>query len=154
DQQGAHVAHLTIIDHRERGLHAVEKLDHRHQPRRDIDLIGDVGLVGRDDRDAEHLAEAGCEDEEPHQWAHQRRYETLALMQEAQGLAPHDAVEADDIFGGREASRALIDGGGAHGARPPNWSEVPVRRMKAALISCAPASLSTLATSPRASTRT
>ena len=97
-QQGAHVAHLAVVDHRERGLHAVEELDHRHQSRRDIDLVEDVGFVGRDDGDAQHLAESGGEDEEPDQRPHQRGDEAFALMQEAQRLAPHDAVEAGGIF--------------------------------------------------------
>ena len=106
-QQRAHVAHLAVIDHRQRGLHAVEQLDHRHQSRRDIDLVEDVGLVGRDDGDAEHLAESGGEDEQPHQRPHQRRDKTLALMQEAQRLAPHDAVEAGDVFRQREPVSGL-----------------------------------------------
>ena len=94
----AHIAHLAVVDHRERGLHAVKQLDHRHQSGRDIDLVEDVGLVWRDDGDAEHLSKAGGEDEQPHQRPHQCGNEALALMQEAQSFPPHDTVQAGDIL--------------------------------------------------------
>ena len=97
-QQGTHIAHLAVVDHRERRLHAVEELDHRDQAGRDIDLVENIGFVWRDDGDAEHLTEAGSEDEQPHQRPDQRRNKTFALMHEAQGLAPHNAVQAGDVF--------------------------------------------------------
>ncbi len=147
-QQSAHVAHLAVVDHRQRGLHAVEQLDHRHQSRRDIDLVEDVGLVGRDDGDAQHLAESGGEDEQPDQRPHQRGDEALALMQEAQRLAPHDAAEAGGILGEREAARRFVEGRGAHDA----GLRAPVRRMKAEFTSCAPVWLRTCDPSPCART--
>ena len=114
DQQHAHVAHLAVVDHRQRGLHAVEQLDHRHQSGRDIDLVQDIGLVRRNDRHAEDLAEAGGEDEQPHQRPHQRRDEALALMQEAQRLAPGDAAQADEILAEPEARASVAARGDAH----------------------------------------
>ena len=59
-----------------------------------IDLVEHVGLVGRDDGDAEDLAESGGEDEQPDQRPHQRGDEAFALMHEAQRLAPDDAGQA------------------------------------------------------------
>ena len=73
------------------------------RPGRDVDLVEDIGLVRRDDRDAEDLAEAGGEDEQPYQRSDQRRDEALALVQESQRLAPGDAVQADEILAEREA---------------------------------------------------
>ena len=70
-----------------------------HRPGRDVDLVEDIGLVGRDDRDAEHLAKAGGEDEQPEQRPDQRGDEALALVQEAQPFAHQDALEADEIVG-------------------------------------------------------
>ena len=66
----------------------------------------------------EHLAEAGGEDEQPHQRPHERRQEPLALMQEAQHLAPHDAAEAGEIGCRSETARSIeIRAGGlAHAA--------------------------------------
>ena len=75
------------------------------EARRHVDLVEDVGLVGRDDRHAEHLAEAGGEDEQPDQRPHQRREEALALVQEAQHLAPDDAGKQADSRSGRGAGR-------------------------------------------------
>jgi hypothetical protein len=46
----------------------------------------------RDDRHAERLAEAGGENKQPNERAHQRRHEAFALMQIAQHLAPDDAL--------------------------------------------------------------
>ena len=43
------------------------------------------------------LAKAGGEDEQPDQRSDEGREKALALMQEAQHLAPHDAAEADEI---------------------------------------------------------
>src|SRR5262249_45339867 len=83
--------------HRERGLHAGEKQDHANEPGRDVDLVEHVGLVGWDDRHAEHLAEAGGENEEPEQRPHQRRDETFALVEEAQPFADQDALQAAEI---------------------------------------------------------
>jgi pyrroloquinoline quinone biosynthesis protein E len=37
DQQHTHIAHLPVVNHRERGLHAVEQLNHRQQSWRDVD---------------------------------------------------------------------------------------------------------------------
>ena len=68
----------------------------REQPGRDVDVVGDVGLVGRDDRNAERGAEAGGENNKPDQWPDQRGEEPLALLKEAQQLAPDDAHEGAD----------------------------------------------------------
>ena len=74
-------------------------LNKRIMPTRpgDENLVEHVGLVGRDDRDAEHLAKARGEDEKPHERAHERRQEPLALVQVAQHLAPDDAAEAREV---------------------------------------------------------
>jgi hypothetical protein len=45
--------------------HAVEQLDHHGEPRHDVDLVEHVGLVGRRDRQAQRVAKAGGEDEQP-----------------------------------------------------------------------------------------
>src|SRR5207253_7890766 len=52
DQQGAHVAHLAVVDHRERRLHPIEELDHRHQSWRD-----DPALQWDAIRSEEHTSE-------------------------------------------------------------------------------------------------
>src|SRR5262249_24363294 len=103
-QQRSHVAHLAVVHHGERGLHAVEQLDHHHQAGGYVFLVQDVDFVGRNDRDPEHLPESGGEDEQPYQRPHQRRDEALALVQKAQRLAPSDPLEADRIGGQRSGS--------------------------------------------------
>ena len=118
DEQGAHVAHFAVVNHRERRLHAVEKLDHRDKARHDIDLIEHIGLVRRDDRHAEDLAESGGENEQPYQRADERRHEALALMQEAQAFAPDDALGADEVLAQGEARAPdIFVGKGGHGLR-------------------------------------
>ena len=72
----------------------MEQEDDAEQPRHDIYLIGDVGLVGRNDRDPEHVVEAGGEHREPHQRTHQRRQQPSALLH-----------ELDDLPGGHGAQR-------------------------------------------------
>ena len=89
------------------------------RPGRDVDLVEDVGLVWRDDRDAEDLAEAGGEDEQPDQRAHQGGDEALALMHEAQCLPPGDAAQADQVLAEREAAPARCSTAGAHSGSPP-----------------------------------
>ena len=73
------------------------------RPGRDIDLVEDIGLVGRLNRHAEHVAEAGGEDEEPDQRPHQGGKEPLLLVDEAQQLALRDAGEADRVAGEPDA---------------------------------------------------
>ncbi len=65
-----------------------------HEARRDVDLVEHIGLVGRDDRHAEHLAEAGRKDEQPQQRPDQRRDEPFALVEKAQAFADQDALQA------------------------------------------------------------
>ncbi len=124
------VAHLPVVNHGERGLHAVEITDHRHQAGRDEDLIQHVGLVWRNDRYAEDLAEASGENEQPDQRPYQGRDEAFTLVQEAQRLAPGDAVQANEVLAGREAATA-DDRTGAHRDASP-ITEInplpPVRR--------------------------
>jgi hypothetical protein len=103
-QQHPHGADLPVIDHGEGGLHAVEELDHGREARRDVDLVEDVGLVRSGDRDAEHVAEAGGEDEQPDQRPDQRREEALLLIDEAKEFPAHDAAEADEIAAEGEAA--------------------------------------------------
>src|SRR5882724_195986 len=133
--QRAHTAHLAIVDHRERALHAIEQLDHADQAGRDVDLVEHVGLVGRDDGDAEHRAETRREDEQPHQRPHQCGEETAVLIHEAQHLPDEDAVEAAGV---------LDDG---HGF------PVPVSLVKAARMLGASAARATESESPWARTR-
>jgi len=71
----------------------VEQEDDAEQARHDIDLIGDVGLVGRDDRDAEHVVEAGGEHREPHQRPDQRRQQPPALLHEFDDLPHGDGAQ-------------------------------------------------------------
>jgi hypothetical protein len=78
-------------------LHAVEQLDHRDEAGGDVDLVGDVRLVGRDDGDAEGEAEAGGEDDQPDQWAHQRGKEAPTLVEKAQPFAPDDALQTAQV---------------------------------------------------------
>src|SRR5262249_7409195 len=111
---------------------------------------------GRNDGDAQHLAKPGGEDEQPHQRAHQRRNEALALMQEAQAFAPHDALEADRVLRKREPACGGDGGGGldGHAASPGSTVAPPwIRDVKAARISGALASATTRATGPCASNR-
>ena len=154
-EQGAHVAHFAIVDHGQRRLHAVEQLDQQHQSRRDVDFVEDVGFVGRDDGDTEHLPEPGGEDEEPYQRADERGHEPLALVQETQSFPPHDALEADRVLRRREAvrprKRGCVDGHEASSAVCDGSS--CVSRVKAARISCAPTASITCATGPCARTR-
>ena len=126
DQQRAHSAGFPVIDHRQRRLHAVEKLDHRDQPGRDIDLVKNVGLVGRNDRDAENLPEAGGKNKQPDQRPHQRGDEAFALMDEAQGFAPDDALHADQIL--RERRSDAVSGRFVGGGHPVVSSSLPDRR--------------------------
>src|SRR5262249_21705198 len=150
---GAHVAHLAVVDHRERRQHAVEHLDHRDEAGRDVDLVQHVSVVGRDDRHAEHLAEPGRKDEQPHQRAHQRRNEALALVQEAQALAPYDALEADRIVAQREPGRRA-DGSRSHAAAPAGaGAPFSTSAVKAARISGAPVMARMRATGPCARMR-
>ncbi|KAG1605643.1 hypothetical protein G6F44_013913 [Rhizopus delemar] len=74
-------------------------------------------------------------------------------MQKAQRLAPHDAVQADDVFRHREAASLRRDRRAAHGGGFPVRVAVPVRRMNAVLTSWAPASAITRDTGPCASIR-
>src|SRR5690606_17180946 len=105
DQQRAHVAHLAVVDHRERGLHAAEEKDHAGKPGRDINFVKNVGLVGWNDRDPQDLPEAGGEDEQPHQGAHKRGNKALALVQESQRLASEYAAHANEITRKAERTR-------------------------------------------------
>src|SRR5690606_20804174 len=93
DEERPHRPGLAVIDHREGGLHAVEELDHRDEAGGDVDLVEDVGDIGRRDREAEHRPETRREDEEPDERTDERREEPLALAQEPQRLAPDDAPE-------------------------------------------------------------
>ena len=103
DQERAHSPGFPVIDHRERRLHTVEKLYHRDQSGRDVDLVKHVGLIWWNDRDAEDLPKTGGKNEKPDQRAHQRRDEALALMDKAQRFTPDDAGHADKILRRREA---------------------------------------------------
>src|SRR6185369_9723501 len=106
----------------------------------------------QDDGEAEHLTEAGGEDEQPHQRPHQCGDEAFALMQEAKRLAPHDAVQAGEIFAKREAAPDRPYGHGGHDVGLPLCAEEPVSRMNAVLISLPPVSAITRATLPWANT--
>src|SRR5690606_15223438 len=101
----AHVAHLAVVDHRERGLHAAEEKDHAGKPWRDINFVKNVGLVGWNDRDPQDLPEAGGEDKQPHQGAHKRGNKALALVQESQRLASEYAAPQSEITRTAEMSR-------------------------------------------------
>src|SRR4029079_14712839 len=101
----------------QRRLHGVEQEDHAEQARHHIHLVEHVRLVGRDDRHAERLAEAGGKNEEPDERTHQRRYEALALMQIAQHLTPDDALEAGDVSAQAKARRLAAPGAIADACR-------------------------------------
>ena len=150
DQQHAHAAHFAVVDHRQRGLHAVEELDHRDQARRDVDLVQDIGVVRGHDRDAERLAKSRGEDEQPDHRAHQRRDEALALVKKTQALAPHDPIEADQALLPAEQPLAL-KGGLAHHS-PPS-PPPPVNDVNASPTERAPAALTMEPDGPSASTR-
>ena len=98
-QQHPHRADLAVVDHRQRGLHAGEELDHHRQPRRDVFLVKDVGVVGRNDGHAQRRAEAGGEDEQPDQRPHQGAEEALLLVDELEQFALGDAGKADPVAG-------------------------------------------------------
>src|SRR5271166_624139 len=136
DQEHAHRAHLAIVDHRQRGLHAVEQLDHRYKAGGDVNIVQHISVVGRNDRDAERLPEARGEDEEPDERPDERGHEPLALMQKAQALAPHDALQADHV--GAESERP---GGSRRPARAhvSSSSAPPVSFANASPIDCTPA---------------
>src|SRR5262249_6166077 len=56
------------------------------------------GLVGRDDRDPEHIVETSGEHCEPHQRSHQRREQTPALLHKLDDLAHGDGAHgASDV---------------------------------------------------------
>src|SRR3984957_7699117 len=150
DQQHAHAAHFAVVDHRERRLHTVEGSDLRDPPLGDIDLVENIGVIGRHDRDAERLAKSGCENEQPDQRAHQCGNEALALVEKAQALAPYDAVEADQALRPAERSVALKDGVAHHS--PPSLPS-PVKDVNASPIERAFASSITERDGPFASTR-
>src|SRR5262249_3073208 len=97
------------------GLHGVEELDHANQARRHEHFIEHVGLIGRNDRNAEHLAEAGGKNEQPNQRPDEGGQEALALMQKAQHLAPGDAGKAGGIAGKPKPVFGDLD---AHGTAP------------------------------------
>ena len=103
-EQHAHRTHLAVVHHRQRALHALEQLDHREQARRDVHVVGDVGLVGRDDRDAERRAEACGKNDQPDQRPDERREKPLALLHEAQELAPDNAGEGAGVMHGVHAA--------------------------------------------------
>ena len=75
----------------------MEQQNDAEQSRHDVDLVGDVGLVGRDDRDAEHVLEARREHREPHQRPHQRGEQPPALLDELddfpRGQRPEGAAD-------------------------------------------------------------
>ena len=76
----------------------MEQQDDPEQAGHDVDLVGDVGLVRRDDRDAEHVVEAGGEHGEPHQRPHQRRKQPAALLHEFEQLPHGDGAQrAHDV---------------------------------------------------------
>ncbi len=92
-EQHAHAAHFPVVDHRQRALHAVEQQDHAGQPGHDVHLIGDVGVVGRDDGDAQCRAKAGGEHQQPQQGPYQGAEQPGALQHETQPFARYDAAE-------------------------------------------------------------
>ena len=120
-EQHAHAAHLAVVDHGERALQAGEQEDHAEQARRDVHLVQDVGLIRRLDRHAEHRAEPGGEDEQPHQRPHQSRDEAAALVHEAQRLArddhPRPAQVVAEGEAGRTSRQGVVEAGYAHAAR-------------------------------------
>src|SRR5262249_17628751 len=152
-EQRAHVAHFAVVDHGQRGLHAVEQLDQQHQSRRDVDFVEDVGLVGWDDGHAENLPKAGGEDEEPDEGAHECSHEALALMQKAQTFTPNDPLETDRVLdrckSGHLGKRGQFDGHEASIAASVPW----VKQVKPPWISLASAASSTRETDPCARTR-
>ncbi len=137
DEEDPHRAEFPVVDHRQRRLQAVEELDHRDEARRHVDLVQDISVVRRNDRDAEDGPEPCREDEEPYERAHERRQEPAALVQKAQRLAPGDAGKADGIAGGAKAGHRA----GAHSAAsrlpkaPPDW---PTSLRNASSTSAAP----------------
>src|SRR3990170_1167223 len=136
-EQHPHRTHLAVVDHRQRALHALEQLDHREQAWRDVHVVGDVGLIRRDDRDAERGAEARGKNNEPNQWPNQGREKPLALLEEAQQLAPDDAEKGADVM---------------HDAHAATSSSVspPMSSVKAPPRSFAPVSATTSLALPRA----
>src|SRR5262249_27410815 len=138
-----------VVDHRQRGLHAVEELDHRDQSGRNVDLVENIGVVGRHDGYAERLAKSGGENEQPNQRAHERGDETLALMKKTQALSPYDAVETDEAL--RPAKRPVAVKDGVAPRSSP--SRPPVKEVNASPIEPAPASPATECERPSASTR-
>src|SRR5262249_21655081 len=110
------------------------------EARRDIHLVQHVGIVGRDDGHAEHLAKPGGKNEQPYQRTHERGDEALALMQEAQCLAPHDALETDRIAlqrepgGGADGFRRHAAAPAAGAAAPLSTSAVKAARMSGAAV--------------------
>src|SRR5262249_32448675 len=125
------------------------ELDHHHQARGDVFLVEDVDLVRRNDRDAEHLAEAGREDEQPDQRADESRDEALALVQKTQRLAPDDALEADRVACERERAGLRLRQG-AHTASL--GAGALVSAANAPRMSAAPACATMAETGPCAST--
>ena len=81
-------------------MHAVEELDHAGEARRDIDFVRDVGAVRRNDGNAEHKVEAGCENDKPQQGPDEGGDEAAALVKPALSLAADDAGEAVPVLNG------------------------------------------------------
>src|SRR5579875_399053 len=98
DQKRFHAAHLPVVNHRKRALHAVEQLDHRHQAGSDVNLIRNIGFIRRNDGNAEHKVKSGRKNHQPNQWPHERGDESAALVEPTQRLAPNHAIKADHIL--------------------------------------------------------
>src|SRR6185437_6014440 len=94
--------------HRQRALHGLEELDHPDQAGGDVFLVGNIGLVRRNDRHAEHEAESRSEDHQPDERPHQGRDEAAALVEEAQALTPYDAAQTAVIVDGLHAPRSPV----------------------------------------------
>jgi hypothetical protein len=96
-EQGTHGARFPVVNHRQRRLHGIEEQDHADEAWRDECLVQHVGRVGRNDRDAENLPEAGGKDKQPDQRSDQGGEEPFALVEKAQNFAPDDPAETGQI---------------------------------------------------------
>ena len=90
-QQHAHGAHLPVIDHGQRTLHAVEEKHHTDKSGYDIDFVDHVSLIGRRDGEPEYGTKSCRENQEPQQRPNEGGKEPLTLLQEPQHFAGGNA---------------------------------------------------------------
>ena len=113
DEQGAHIAHLAVIDHRERRLHAIKKLNHRNQAGSNVLGVKNVGLVRGIIDTPSTWRKPAAKMRQPNERTYQRRNKALSLMYEPEASRQTMPFQANSVLAQRKAAVRMADGNGA-----------------------------------------